>query len=337
MPDPQVEKLPSGVWSIPVPIPDNPLGYTLVHLLDSDAGPVLVDAGWDDPASLAALEEGLAVAGTELSEVHAVVVTHHHPDHHGLAGRVREASGCWIGLHHEDADRVRRHREMLDDPSESWQDELSEALHAAGAPPDEVAALLAHRPDPDQQLPALPDRELADGTIVDLGDRRVEAVWTPGHSPGHTCFWLDESRQLLAGDHLLPSITPHVGLYEPSEEVDPLGAFLGSLDRVDALAPAEVLPAHQYRFDHVHERIEELRAHHRERVDELLVALDVDTPTSLWDLTAAMTWNRPWEQIPVMMRRVAMSEALAHVQHLVRRGLAEPVPGSATAYRRVPS
>ena len=337
MPEPQVEKLPSGIWSIPVPIPDNPLGYTLVHLLDSDAGPVLVDAGWDDPATLEALEDGLAVAGTRLSEVHAIVVTHHHPDHHGLAGRVREASGCWVGLHREDAVLVRRHRQMLDDPEQAWLDQLSEALHAAGAPADEVEALLAHRPDVEQQPPALPDRELEDGTVVDLGDRRLEAVWTPGHSPGHTCFWLGDAQQLLAGDHLLPSITPHVGLYEPDVQVDPLGAFLDSLDRIDALAPAEVLPAHQYRFDRVHERIEELRAHHRDRVDELLAVLDVESPTSLWDLAAAMTWNRPWEQIPVMMRRVAMSEALAHVRHLVHRGLAEPVAGTATAYRRAPA
>src|SRR4051795_11896084 len=77
-----------GVWSIRVPFPDNPLGYTLVYALETAAGgPVLVDAGWDDPASLAALERGLAAIGTAVSDVRGVLVTHHHPDHHGLAGR----------------------------------------------------------------------------------------------------------------------------------------------------------------------------------------------------------------------------------------------------------
>src|SRR5690348_5125039 len=92
-PAPPTQDLGGGVWSITVAIPDNPLRYTLVYLLESDRGPVLVDTGWDDPTGREALASGLAAAGHSLSDVHGVLVTHHHPDHHGLSGHVREQSG----------------------------------------------------------------------------------------------------------------------------------------------------------------------------------------------------------------------------------------------------
>lgn len=333
---PSVERLPSGVWSIPVPIPDNPLGHTLVHLLEDDTGPVLVDAGWDDPASMAALEAGLKDAGTTVAEVVGVLVTHHHPDHHGLSGRVRERSGCWIAMHHEDVEVVRRHREFLDDPRE-FERQSIEALHAAGATEEEVATLQQRSNGARTARPAVPDRTFEDDELIRVGRRAVTALWTPGHSPGHTCFWLPDTRQLLAGDHLLPTITPHVGLYEEDDPNDPLGAYLTSLDRIAALDPAEVLPAHQYRFDRAGDRVVEIQRHHRERLDGLLHTLDRGDLVSLWDLTVSMAWNRPWDQIPAMMRRVALSEARAHVRHLERSGLVESVPGPAVAYRLTPA
>ena len=101
---PPVEQVRPGLWSIPVPIPDNPLRYVLVYAFELDGGGVaMVDAGWNTEDAWAALSDGLAAAGGSVSDVRAVLVTHIHPDHYGLAGRVREASGAWIGLHPADA------------------------------------------------------------------------------------------------------------------------------------------------------------------------------------------------------------------------------------------
>ncbi|GDY53186.1 hypothetical protein SVIO_038090 [Streptomyces violaceusniger] len=173
-----------GVWSIPVPIPDNPLGYTLVHLLDTDRGPVLIDTGWDDPTAWDALTAGLAACGASVADVHGVLVTHHHPDHHGLSGRVREASGAWIAMHAADAQVVRRTREA--EPSR-WLDYLEEKLGAAGAPEEHLAPLRATRASGRTGLPgqraALPDREIVPGELLDLPGRRLRAIWTPATPP----------------------------------------------------------------------------------------------------------------------------------------------------------
>ncbi|MYS64287.1 MBL fold metallo-hydrolase, partial [Streptomyces sp. SID5473] len=137
---PQVIDHGGGVWSVQVPIPDNPLGHTLVHVLDTGRGPVLVDTGWDDPASWDALTEGLAAVGTAVRELHGVVITHHHPDHHGLSGRVREESGAWLAMHPADTAIVRRTRGSH--PS-LWFDYLTDRLVRAGAPDAHLAPLQA--------------------------------------------------------------------------------------------------------------------------------------------------------------------------------------------------
>lgn len=351
-----------GVWSIAVPIPDNPLGHTLVHLLETDRGPVLIDTGWDDPDSWDTLVAGVAACGFDVTDLHGVLITHHHPDHHGLSAAVREASGAWIAMHAADTAVVRRTREA--EPG-SWLGFLTAKLTAAGAPEDHLAPLREARTKRHGAVrsgrpPALPDREISPGALLGLPGRRLRAIWTPGHTPGHVCLHLEEEHpgrgaqaagggpaaasgpgarfgRLFSGDHLLPGITPHVGLYEDPDDAtvtDPLGDYLDSLERIGRLAPAEVLPAHQHAFTDAGGRVRELLAHHEERLAGLRTLLR--DPLTPWQLAVAMEWNRPWAQIPYGSRNIAVSEAEAHLRHLVKLGHAEPVPGSGpTTYRAV--
>ncbi|WEO97705.1 MBL fold metallo-hydrolase [Streptomyces sp. FXJ1.172] len=321
-----------GVRSVAVPIPDNPLGHTLVYVVETGRGPVLVDTGWDDPASWDTLTAGLAVCGTAVAEVYGVVVTHHHPDHHGLSARVREASGAWVAMHAADTAVVRRTREAR---PERWFTYMSAKLAAAGAPAEHLAPLRTPRTLPGLS-PALPDREIVPGELLDLPGRRLRAIWTPGHTPGHVCLHLEErhpaqlpgSGRLFSGDHLLPRITPHIGLYEDPDDAtvtDPLGDYLDSLERIGRLAPAEVLPAHQHAFTDAPGRVRELLAHHEERLLGLLALLA--EPRTPWQLAERMEWNRPWDHIPYGSRNIAVSEAEAHLRRLVKQGRAEPVAG----------
>ncbi|KPI02441.1 beta-lactamase domain protein [Actinobacteria bacterium OK074] len=325
-----------GVRSIRVPIPNSPLGYTLVHVVDTDRGPVLIDAGWDDPASWDALVAGLAACGTSVAEVYGAVITHHHPDHHGLSDKVREASGGWIAMHAADIDIVRRARQF---PPDRWFTHMTAKLTAAGAPEEHVGFLRAQygRGGPVGLSPALPDREVVPGELLDLPGRRLRAIWTPGHTPGHVCLHLEEEHpaqlpghgRLFSGDHLLPGITPHVGLYEDPDDpgtADPLGDFLDSLERIGRLSPAEVLPAHRHTFANAPARVRELLTHHEDRLRDLLALLT--TPLTLWQLAERMEWNRPWDQIPYQSRNIAVAEAEAHVRRLVKLGRAEGVAGS---------
>ncbi|MFF2009224.1 MBL fold metallo-hydrolase [Streptomyces sp. NPDC058195] len=336
----QVTDHGGGVHSIKVPIPDNPLGHTLVHVLETGRGPVLIDTGWDDPEAWDTLGAGLEAVGTGVAEIHGVVITHHHPDHHGLSGRVREASGAWIAMHAADTAIVRRTHASR--PG-TWMTYLVAKLTAVGAPEEHLAPLreAAAHGGRTRTLPglraAVPDREIVPGELLDLAGRALRAVWTPGHTPGHVCLHLEEEHpgnlpgrgRLFSGDHLLPGISPHIGLYEDPDDAtvtDPLGDYLDSLERIGRLGAAEVLPAHQYAFTDAAGRVGELLAHHEERLTGLLGLLA--EPLTPWQLAERMEWNRPWERIPHGSRNIAVSEAEAHLRRLVKLGRAEAVPGS---------
>jgi glyoxylase-like metal-dependent hydrolase (beta-lactamase superfamily II) len=312
---PPVEKVRDGLWSIPVPIPDNPLRYVLVYALESDDGLVLVDAGWDDDASWQALTGGLAAIGGRVSDVRAVLVTHFHADHLGLAGRVRAGSGAWVALHRLDAlaatDLGRQPGRLVDG--------LRRHLELHGAPDAEVQHILDSTPvDRFAGTPA-PDVLLEDGETVKVPGHGLRVVWTPGHSPGHSCFYEADRRLLFSGDHVLPRITPQIGVFSRSAG-DPLTDFLRSLDRLDRYDVDEVLPAHEYRFRGLPDRLAGIARHHARRIAQVHAAVREAPGRTAWDLAAVLPWSRSWGAIDGVGRQLAMAETLAHLVLLAGRG-----------------
>ena len=322
LPLPPVERVRPGLWSVPVPIPNNPLRYVLVYLFETARGAYLVDAGWNTDEAFDTLVAGIGIAGYEITDVKGVVVTHIHPDHYGLAGRVREASGAWIGLHPADAALI---GERYDDPSELL-DRVAAMLRRDGAPDDEIAELRdASMPLRSWVWAVAPDILVNDGDKADVPGWDITAIWTPGHSPGHICLYEAGNRLMLSGDHVLPRITPNIS-FHPQAGADPLGDFLASLDKVGLYDTDEVLPAHEYRFSDLRGRVGELRSHHNERFGEVIEAIRSGKDTT-WLIASAMTWSRPWDQIRGWMRRAATGETLAHLAYLKNQGVLEEQEG----------
>ena len=314
-PLPPVEQVRPGLWSIPVPIPNNPLHYVLVYAFDTDRGPYLVDAGWNTDESYAALTGGLERMGTSVSNVQGVLVTHIHPDHFGLAGRIRDDSGAWVGMHPADI-ALFEGRYVETGP---LLEAVDATLRMAGAPAEEVVALQrASMPILPLVVPTVPDVVMEDGFRPEIPGWNLEAVWTPGHTPGHLCFVERDQRILLSGDHVLPRITPNVSLLD-EEGIDPLGDFLRSLTKVGAEDVDEVLPAHEHRFVGLRDRVDGLIAHHEDRFVQIEQIIRDGGDTG-WDVASQMHWSRPWERISGFMRRMALFEALAHLRALEERG-----------------
>jgi glyoxylase-like metal-dependent hydrolase (beta-lactamase superfamily II) len=306
---PPVEQVRPGMWSIPVPIPNNPLRYVLVYALElSGGGVALVDAGWNTDESWDALGAGLAVAGGSVADVEAVLVTHIHPDHYGLAGRVREASGAWIGLHPADA----RMLEARYGDTDALVAAMSRLLVDSGVPDDKLPDLaLASMAVKSLVMMAEPDVLFEDGRDIDLAGWPLRTIWTPGHSPGHVCFYSEERRLLISGDHVLPRITPAISVHS-QQIANPLGDFLQSLEKVRHLGADEVCPAHEYRFADLPARLDEIVEHHRDRLDEIVAALEAHPGSTAWEITLGLHWSRPWDEIEPFMQRQANGETLAH-------------------------
>ncbi len=320
--------LTPGVWRLHIPIPGNPLPYVAVHLLETPEGPVLVDAGWNAPESLAALEAGLAELGATLGDVRGLLVTHIHPDHYGLAGRIREESGAWVAMHADEAVLIRTRYVEVD----HILGEVEEWLRQAGAAPDAVEELRDAVLDFRRYVLVTPPTILLeDGERAPLKGHDLVALHTPGHSPGHLCFLHQESELLLSGDHVLPRITPNVGLH-PQSGPDPLGDFLTALARLRPFAHMRVSPSHGDPFTPLGERLEALTSHHAERLNETATVVARGAET-VWEVASHLTWSVPWDDLRRFARRAALGEAHAHLAYLERRGELERLPGSPLRWR----
>jgi glyoxylase-like metal-dependent hydrolase (beta-lactamase superfamily II) len=136
----------------------------------------------------------------------------------------------------------------------------------------------------------------------------------PGHADGHICLLKDGV--LIAGDHLLPRITPAVGLY-PDSRPDPLGDFTASLERVVELAPTVALPGHGEPIGDPAGRAREIVQHHRDRLDETEAALR-GGPQTGYELSCVLFSD----DLGAAQRRFAVAEALSHAERLVVEGRA---------------
>ena len=297
-------------------------------------GLVLIDAGWGSEQSWRSLLTGLESIGAGIADVRGVLLTHMHYDHVGLAGRIRQASGAWIAMHPAD-------RAVLARP-DYRRAELAVALEAEflrdlGASPAEAAAAVGTAAEWEKYATmALADRLLTDGELADVPGWKLRAVHTPGHTPGHLCFVDERSRRLFSGDHILPRITPNISVQRATPP-DPLGDYLDSLARTRDLDVDEVLPAHEWRFLGLTERIDAIAAHHERRLAELLAAVRRRPGSTPWQLAGQLTWSRPWDQYSGQMRIFAVTETAAHVHQLERRGLVTATQTRPTTYTPGPS
>jgi len=313
---PPVEQVRPGLWSVPVPIPDSPLRYTLTYLIAAGTGLVVVDPGWDCEPAWQALAQGLKAAGASPADVTGVVVTHIHPDHHGLSARLREASGAWVAMHPAELSTLSSLR-----PRNAATRRADRAWLARCGVPDDVAATITVTDAALASVRAMakPDLLLGHGDLVPLPGRTVRAVWTPGHTPGHLCLHEEAENVLLTGDHVLPRISPNIGLQSSAAE-PPLAAYLRSLELIAAYDHAEALPAHEYRFAGLTDRVRMLLAHHERRCEEVIAILGRLGPATAWQVTEELTWSRGWPAVVGFMRRAALAEAGAHLRHLADTG-----------------
>ena len=329
---PPVEQLATDLWSIPVPIPDSPLRYVSSYVFAAGGGLVLLDPGWNADESWQALLDGLRTLGAGTADVRGVLVSHMHFDHSGLAGRLRAASGAWVAMH--PADHEVLSRPYRRDPELAVKHAVA-FLQSLGAPAAEAASAVG----PAERYAihtstALPDRHLTDGEVADVPGRRLRAVHTPGHTPGHLCFADETSRRLFSGDHILPRITLNISVLDDNGAGDgALSDYLNSLAKVRDLDVAEVLPAHEWRFRGLADRADDIAAHHERRLAELLGVISAQPDSAPWDLAGQLTWSRSWDQYSGGIRISAVTETAAHVQELVRRGLVAASGGQVQTYR----
>jgi glyoxylase-like metal-dependent hydrolase (beta-lactamase superfamily II) len=307
-----------GIFEIFLPLPMRPTIIN-VYLVDCHGAWTLIDTGMNSPDSVATLTESFASIGLKIEDLNVIIGTHHHIDHFGASGALRERSHSTTYLHELETERVNR---MLFfgrmGPSDRPESRAFFATH--GFPIDEhsPAGMRPMWMGTDMYKPVTaPDKRLSDGDVIAVGDRKFEVIWTPGHAPGHCVIYLRKEKVMIVGDHLLPKITPHVGIY-PDSIGDPLGDFINSQMKVQRYDVEHVLPAHGGVYhDHRH-RANQLIEHHRYRETEML-DLVRRRPQTAFDVAQQVFGN---EERPIFHVMAATFETLAHLEHAHLEGRA---------------
>jgi glyoxylase-like metal-dependent hydrolase (beta-lactamase superfamily II) len=294
----------AGIYRLKVPLPFA-MEALNAWLVDSGDGWVLIDCGMHTAAAWAALQFEIAAAGVAWSDIRTVLITHMHPDHVGLAPQVKQASEATVAMHRRDAELLREFARP--DTAEHWN---GVALDLAGSP-----AALAGPVNAAFHLLTVKFPDFAPDLLLEGTERFgcLEAMLTPGHSPGHLCF-LDHDRSLFfSGDHILETTSPNIG-WLPDE--NPLAGYLRSLDEISKLEIQFVLPGHGEPLAGHREWIQRTTRHHMERL--ALIHQIVTRQAATAHQIAGRIWERALDPIHY---RFAIFEVLAHLVYLRAQGL----------------
>jgi len=331
---PEVAEVAPNILRMELPIRMPGLGHVNMYALLDDEGAAVLDPGLPGPATWRAIQDRLGRAGLRVKDVHTVLISHSHPDHFGGAARFQRESGARVIAHHR----------FSFGPVQAAQPEVSA---------DDLAAQREGGPEADPAPPPLPwggktpwggDRPrppwrrrlqwhvlrwlgrggwlptithpIEHGDELVLAGREMFALHTPGHTGDHFCLHDPETGTLLAGDHVLPSITPHISGLSSSR--DPLASFFYSLDRVAEIAGVtQVLPAHGHPFEDLRARTEAIKRHHHERLEKVkAISREFGRPASTRDFARRLFAQRSWGSM-------AESETYAHLEHLRLLGQGE--------------
>jgi glyoxylase-like metal-dependent hydrolase (beta-lactamase superfamily II) len=307
------EEIP-GVYRIPLPLPGDHLKAVNVYAIRDGEQLVLVDGGWALTESRELLAKSLDSIGFGPEHIREFLVTHSHRDHYTQAVAIRREFGVaavWLG------EGERRGLELM--RTIDAHPDIA-AMDRAGAA-ELAEALRGFQGKHELTDWEMPDHWLTDRLALPLNSRTLEAISTPGHTSGHMIFHDAAAGAIFTGDHVLPHITPSIGL-ELTRPTSPLRVYMQSLALMKQLPDSVMLPAHGPAGSSTHARVDELLAHHEARLTDIAAAIEAGDSTG-FEVANRIGWTRRgrrFTELDFFNQLMAVHETMAHLQVLVERG-----------------
>lgn len=299
------------IHQVRVPVP-YPLQYVNAYLIAGDQGWTVVDPGIHTPDAIGLWEEIWRQLGGGYRNVERIVLTHHHPDHYGLAGYVQERSGAPVFL----SERGLQQADQMWGADSTYAAEMRQLFLRHGMDQATADTMLPHMAGFVELVSPRPEvAVLHPGDRLRLGNREYETIETGGHAAGHFSFYQRESGEIFCGDAVLPRISPNIS-YMPQVEEDPLGEFIAGLRLLGQYSVSQAYPGHRDSFPAFSKRCEELVVHHEKRLNQMLAHVS-EGPCTAYDCCTRLFGTR----LTVHQLRFAMSETLAHLIHLEKKGI----------------
>jgi glyoxylase-like metal-dependent hydrolase (beta-lactamase superfamily II) len=303
----------AGIHRLPIPTPFA-VGRVNCYLIE-DQPLTLVDTGPNSGKALDELTAQLAQRGHGLSDLELIVVTHQHIDHLGLVEILVEHSGAEVAALGAAAERLA----AFEEDAEAEDRFAVEVMLRNGIPEDVTVALRSvSRSFRGWGSHVTVTQPLEDGGTLELGDRRLEVLHRPGHSPSDTVFWDEERRILIAADHLLPKISSNPLITRPLDGSDKrtqaLVTYIESLHKTREMPCEIVLPGHGEPITD-HARLIDSRMKGHDRRKEKIFKLIAQQPRNAYEIAQAL-----WGNVAVTQAFLTLSEVIGHADLLVNEG-----------------
>jgi len=304
-----IEEIMSQLYRIEIPLPNSPLKYINSYLIKSGKRCLIIDTGMNRDECREAMTSSIQKLGVDLGQTD-FYITHVHSDHVGLAGNmVTPTSKTYLNW---------KEIPVFDQVyTDIYRTSLFQSHSPHGFPKKTLEEALRAMPGfKFSPAKGVTFSGVEDGTSIETGSYTFQCVETPGHSMGHMCLYEPKRKLLISGDHILFDITPHIGLSLGLD--NPLGCYLSSLERIDKLDIKLILPGHRRCGSDHHKRIEEIKAHHKLRLTEIVQSLSHGEQTA-YEITSQLTWdlNYPsWKHFPSLQKYLAVDETIAHLKYL---------------------
>jgi glyoxylase-like metal-dependent hydrolase (beta-lactamase superfamily II) len=306
-----IEEISANLYKIEIPLPKSPLKALNSYVIKNTERNLIIDTGWNQEECLQAMQAGLKELGVDIGKTD-FFITHLHADHFGLVPNLITDSSK-IYFNQPDADRFKSGFRL---------DEFLNFARLSGYPENELQrALQSHPGLKFRAKESLAFHILNEGDTLSTGDYAFKCIETPGHTLGHMCLYEPGKKIFVSGDHILNDITPNIQLW--SDEWNPLKEYLASLDKVYELDIELVLPGHRSLFKNCKDRIQELKHHHRNRLDEIISILEKGCMNA-FQVASKMSWDiisDSWDLFPVSQKWFATGEAIAHLKYLKEKGI----------------
>jgi glyoxylase-like metal-dependent hydrolase (beta-lactamase superfamily II) len=303
----------AGIHRLRIPTPFA-VGRVNCYLL-ADEPLTLIDTGPNSGKSLDEMERQLGALGHTIEDLELIVITHQHLDHTGLVEILAARSGAEVAAIEVMVDFLRNYG----DDAERDDEFAAGLMIRYGIPEETVIALRSvSRSFRAWGSSAEITRPLRDGEALELGDRTLETLHRPGHSPSDTVFWDAERRILIAADHLLPHISSNPLISRPldgsTERPQALVTYIESLRRTRELPAELVLPGHGDPITDHRALIDERLALHDRRAEKIH-GLISERPMTAFEIAQEL-----WGNVAVTQAFLTLSEVVGHVDLLINAG-----------------
>jgi glyoxylase-like metal-dependent hydrolase (beta-lactamase superfamily II) len=306
-----------GINQIKLPLPKVGMDSVNVYIIEGVNGNLMIDTGWNTPEAFNTLAQEMKSSGFAMKDISDIVVTHFHPDHIGLAGKIAELSGAKISFC-EIENNLFDSRYLHPD---NLVKDMTDFMRANGVPDWELKMLSEASFNVRNFVsPFKPDTLLKHGDLIPMEPYEFQVIHTPGHSPGHICLYEHNKKYLFSGDHILAEIVPNVSYYPQAGE-NPLGDYVNSLDSLKDMEVRFVFPGHSSVFSGLVPKIDDIMRFHKDRMSKIQRIMGVETKNA-YDIAKAIPWivngeELPYDKLEPIDRRLAVLEVLAHLQYLV--------------------